>query len=323
MAKGKFKFDPESLKWEKQDKSFKVKFLRSFLGLLMSGVVIAFVLLLISSYIIISPSIRKKIRENEVLRNELIVLTKRFLQTEKVLEDIQKRDENIYKVIMESDPNESNQEDATYDMTQVFGQMKELEEITIAKFIDHKLDSLLEYLNNDEEAFKYLANVIETKEKMLENIPSIQPVKNDDLEIIVYGFGKRIDPVYKTPAFHNGIDYGLPEGTKVFATANGKVSYQGHKRGQGKMITITHGYGFITNYAHLSRILVTNGKQVRRGDVIGLSGNTGKSMTPHLHYEVHVNGKEVNPVNFYFADFTPAQYDLMIKLSSRGGLSLD
>ncbi len=323
MTKSRFKFDPESLKFEEQDLSFKARFIRMFIGLLMSGIVIAFILLLVSSYVIVSPSTRKKIRENQKLKTELLVLTQRFLQTEKVLDDIKKRDENIYKVIMESDPNETMEVDSSENLTQVLGKMQEVKEIDLAKLIDKELDSLLDYLSKDEKSFTQLARVIEAKEKMLANIPSIQPIENNNLEIIVYGFGKRIDPVYKTPAFHNGIDYSIPEGTKVFATADGKVSYAGHKRGHGKLITITHGYGFTSKYSHLSKILVAKGKKVSRGDVIGLSGNTGKSMTPHLHYEVHVNDKEVNPVNFYFADLTPIQYELMIKLSSRGGLSLD
>lgn len=323
MTKSRFKFDPESLKFEEQDLSFKTRFIRMFVGLLMSGIVIAFILLLVSSYIIVSPATRKKIRENQKLKKELLILTQRFLQTEKVLDDIKKRDENIYKVIMESDPNEINKMDSANSLTRVLGKMLKVKEVDVAKLIDHELDSLLDYLSKDEKSFRDLAKVIETKEKMLANIPSIQPVKNDALEIIIYGFGKRIDPVYKTPAFHNGIDYSIPEGTKIYATADGRVSYAGHKRGHGKMITIMHGYGFTSKYAHLSKILVPGGKKVRRGDVIALSGNTGKSMTPHLHYEVHVNDKEVNPVNFYFAALTPNQYELMIKLSSRGGLSLD
>jgi len=324
MADNKFKFDPESLQFEGQNLSFKVRFIKMVSGLLVSGIIIAFALLLISSYVIIPPSTRKKMRENEKLKKELLILTKRFLQTEKVLEDIKKRDENIYKVIMESDPNEENRTDTTSGtLSQMLNKMEEVDEWEIAQLIDHNLDSLLNYLQANEKSFKDLATVIANKERMLANIPSIQPVKNDDLELIVYGFGKRIDPMYKTPAFHDGIDYGIPEGTKVYATADGKISFAGQKRGEGKIIIISHGFGFTSKYAHLSKVLVPRGKKVSRGDVIGLSGNTGKSMTPHLHYEVLVNDKEVNPVNFYFADLNPDEYDLMIRLSSKGGLSLD
>lgn len=323
MTDNRFKFDPESLQYKEQNLSFKVRFIKMFVGLLVSGIIIAFVFLLISSYVIVSPSTRKKMRENEKLKKELLILTKRFLQTEKVLENIKKRDENIYKVILESDPSEGNNTDSTNDLTIMLNKMDQVSEGDIAKLIGHNLDSLLNYLQTNKQAFKNLASVIANKEKMLASIPSIQPVKNDDLEIIVYGFGKRIDPFYRTPAFHDGIDYGIPEGTKIYATADGKVSFAGKKRGEGKIIIIAHGFGFTSKYAHLSKILVPRGKKVIRGDVIGLSGNTGKSMTPHLHYEVLVNNKKVNPVNFYFADLNPDKYNLMIKLSSKGGLSLD
>ena len=323
MNENRFKFDPENLKFEKQDQSKKARFLKMFFSLLMSGIVIAFLLLLISSYVIISPSTRKKIRENEKLKQELRVLTKRFLQTEKVLEDIKKRDENIYKVIMESDPQTNDDADSSNALTKILHEIHKVDDLEISKLINHQLDSLFKYISKDEKTFNQFAKVVETKEKMLESVPSIQPIKNDNLEIIVYGYGKRIDPFYRTPAFHSGIDYSTPEGTKVYATANGIVKYSGNKRGEGKMVEINHGYGFISKYSHLSKILISKGRKVKRGDVIGLTGNTGKSMSPHLHYEVLVNNESVNPVNFYFADLAADQYHKMIKKSSRGGLSLD
>lgn len=322
MDNNRYMFDPENLKFEGQDQSFKKRFFRMFFGLLMSGIVIAFILLLISSYVIVSPSTRKKIRENNKLKQELRVLTKRFLQTEKVLEDIKKRDESIYKVIMESDPY-LNKEVDDDSFTKKISDIHEVDDMEVARLINHQLDSLFNIMAKDEKAFNNFAKVVETKEKMLASIPSIQPVKNDDLEIIVYGFGKRIDPFYRTPAFHSGMDYSVPEGTKIYATADGKVKYAANKRGEGKMIIINHGYGFITKYSHLSKILVTRGKKVKRGDVIGISGNTGKSMSPHLHYEVLLNNEAVNPVNFYFADLDAKQYNTMIRRTSRGGLSLD
>ncbi len=313
MEDNRYMFDPENLKFEEQDQSFKKRFFRMFFGLLMSGIVIAFILLLVSSYVIVSPSTRKKIRENEKLKQELRVLTKRFLQTEKVLEDIKKRDENIYKVIMESDPYTNEEVDDEDNLTKTLSNVHDVDDFEIAGLINHQLDSLFNYIAKDEKAFNNFAKIVETKEKMLSSIPSIQPVKNDDLEVIFY----------RTPAFHSGMDYSVPEGTKVYATADGKIKYAANKRGEGKMIIINHGYGFITKYSHLSKLLVSKGKKVKRGDVIGLSGNTGKSMSPHLHYEVLLNDEAVNPVNFYFADLDADQYNTMIRRSSRGGLSLD
>ena len=323
MDKGKFKFDPDSLEYKAQDSSFKARFFREFVSQVLTGVVIAFVLFLIASYIIVPPKTRKIKRENEQLRKEYAKLNERFLETERVLIDIKKRDENIYKVILESDPNEFKRRDSSVSIKNILHRYEGMNDIQIAKSIDKWAEKLLGEFNDNSIEFHKLAEVINTKEKMLKNIPSIQPISNKKLDIIVYGFGKRIDPIYKTPATHNGLDYSVPEGTKILATAEGNVTYSGQKRGEGNMIIISHGYGFETRYSHLSKSFVFSGKKIKRGDVIGLVGNTGKSMTPHLHYEVRVNEKPVNPVNFFFADLSPNQYDKMIKLAARGGLSLD
>jgi murein DD-endopeptidase MepM/ murein hydrolase activator NlpD len=261
-------------------------------------------------------------RENNQASQDLKDLTQKYEQMEKVLKDIEKRDENIYKAILESDPNEA-QNDSASEVVEILKMFEGKRPTEIAEFLDAEIDKVLVALSEDESKYKKFAKVLDTKAKMLVHIPSIQPVKNDDLEVMIYGFGKRIDPFYKTPKDHNGMDYSVPEGTKVFATANGTVSFVGRKRGKGNVVIINHGYGFETMYGHLDQILTHVGKKVERGDYIGTSGNSGKSMSPHLHYEVHLNDKPLNPVNFYFADLSPSQYNKMIKFSSRGGVSLD
>ena len=320
MVKTKYKFDPESLQFTEQDT--KSKFLRIYIGVIVAGVLIAIALLFVSAYIIVPPSIRKMRRENTQASEDLKDLTEKYAQMEKVLKDIEKRDENIYKAILESDPKD-NENDSTSEVVEVLKMFEGKRPTEIAEHIEGEIDKVLALLTNDEVKYRNFAKVLDTKAKMLVHIPSIQPVKNDDLEIMVYGFGKRIDPFYKTPTDHTGMDYSVPEGTRVFATANGTVSFVGRKRGDGNVVFINHGYGFETMYTHLDQILVTVGKKVERGDYIGTAGNTGKSMSPHLHYEIHLNNKPVNPVNFYFADLSPNQYNRMIRFSSRGGVSLD
>jgi len=323
MDKNKFKFDTESLEYKEQDNSLKARFFREFIGQLLTGIVIAFVLFFVASYIIVPPKTRKNKRENEQLREEYFKLNERFLETKKVLDDVKKRDDNIYKVILESDPNEFKRRDSVVNINDILERYGGMSDILIAKSIDKWSERLLGKFHKNTQDYKDLAKVINTKEKMLKNIPSIQPIENKKLDVIVYGFGKRIDPIYKALVTHNGLDYGVPEGTKILATAEGKVIFSGHKRGEGNMIIISHGHGFETRYSHLSKSFVHVGKKIKRAEVIGLVGNTGKSMTPHLHYEVRVNEKPVNPVNFFFADLTANQYDKMIKLAARGGLSLD
>ena len=159
---------------------------------------------------------------------------------------------------------------------------------------------------------------------MLASIPAIQPVSNKKLKYIGSGFGMRIDPIYKVPRMHEGIDFNAPIGTPIYATGNGVVSlvdYDG--RGYGNHVIITHGFGYQTLYGHMSRVKVRIGQKVNRGDIIGYVGNTGKSTGPHCHYEVIKNGKKINPINFFFDDLTPEEYQSVLELSNRSGQSLD
>ncbi len=322
MAHTKYKFDPESLQYTAHETSFRSRFVREYIGVIIAGIMISIGILLISAYIIVTPSTRKIRRENRQSNEALIDLSQRFSQTEKVLKDLEKRDENIYKAVLESNP-EDNKQDSISSIKTMLELFQGHSSLDIAKYIGNALDSILLQFNQNENKYKNFAKDFDSREKMLVNIPSIQPVENTDLEIIVYGFGKRIDPFYKTPVDHKGMDFSVPEGTRVFATADGTVTFVGEKRGDGLMVLINHGYGFATKYAHLDKTLVSVGQKVKRGNYVGTAGNTGKSMAPHLHYEVSVNNNPVNPVNFFFADLKPDQYEKMIHYSSRGGVSLD
>lgn len=322
MTKVKYKFDPESLQFKKQDDSFKAKFIREYLGVIIAGIFIAMGLLLISTYLIVSPEMRKLRRENRVISQDYKEQVKRYAQTEKVLKDIEKRDDNIYKAILESDPNEQKA-DTISSYLALLQKTEEMEPLDLARYVDVQLDSLLQVMASNEDNYQNFAKIFNSKMKMIDYVPSIQPIDNQNVDVIVYGFGKRIDPFYRTLVNHKGMDFSIPEGTKIRATANGTIKFSGQLRGEGTSIIISHEYGFETRYTHLDQVLVNAGKKVRRGDVIGTSGNTGKSLAPHLHYEVHVKGVPVNPVNFFFADLNPGQYNKMIKMSSMGGISLD
>lgn len=317
----KYKFDPESLQFTKQ--STKSRFIKTYLRVIVSGIIIGIVFLFVSAYIITTPGIRKLRRENTQAGKDVKKLTEQYERMEKVLNDLEKRDENIYKAVLESDPKENVDDTLTSEVKMVVDMLETKSFIEIADFIQNEIEATLKSIRSDEDEYKEFAEVLRKKANMLLHIPSIQPVKNPNLEIILYGFGKRIDPFYKSPKDHKGLDYSLPEGTRVFATANGRVSFVGRKRRKGNVIEIDHGYGFRTVYAHLDKMLVHNGEKLERGHYIGTVGNTGKSITPHLHYEVIVNNREVNPVNFFFADISPQQYEQLILFSSRGGVSLD
>ena len=157
----------------------------------------------------------------------------------------------------------------------------------------------------------------------LEHLPAIQPILNKDLRRVASGFGVRIDPIYRRPKMHQGMDFTAPIGTHIFATGNGQVVQAGWQQGYGNAVKINHGFGYETLYGHMNKIKVRSGQRVTRGDVIGEVGNTGKSTGPHLHYEVRYQGKPVNPQNYYFLDLSPEQYDEMVQLSQNAGQVFD
>ena len=157
----------------------------------------------------------------------------------------------------------------------------------------------------------------------MENIPAIQPVLNKDLKRMASGYGWRVDPVYHIRRFHEGMDFSAPIGTDIYATGNGVVTFSGWRQGYGETIEIDHGFGYSTRYAHCHKLFARVGKKVKRGDVIALVGNTGKSTGPHVHYEVHYNGRPIDPRNYYFYDLSPEDYDKMVQLSSNMGKMMD
>ena len=161
------------------------------------------------------------------------------------------------------------------------------------------------------------------QEDRIKHLPAIQPVSNKDLKHTASGYGWRVDPIYNTRKFHEGMDFSAAIGTPVYATGNAVVKETGWQQGYGNTIVLDHGYGYITRYAHLSQIMVSKGQQVVRGENIGKVGNTGKSTGPHLHYEVIYKGQVQNPVNYYFMDLTPEEYDRMIQIAENQGRVMD
>lgn len=138
------------------------------------------------------------------------------------------------------------------------------------------------------------------------------------------GYGYRIHPIYKVRKLHTGTDFSAPTGTPIYATGDGKVStYKRSRAGYGNHIVIDHGYGYQTLYAHMSKVDVKRGQKVKRGDVIGYIGSSGRSTAPHLHYEVIKDGRKINPINYFFNDLSPEEYEMMLELSSHSNQSFD
>ena len=197
--------------------------------------------------------------------------------------------------------------------------IKEIEDDALGKNIAAQLNNLKARISYQFKSYDEISKLIRNQDMKLASIPAIQPVSNKQLNRIASGFGMRIDPVYGTPKMHKGLDFTAPQGTPIYATGDGNVIFSGKVEGGfGIHVKINHGYGYQTLYGHMFRIKVRNGQHVKRGEIIGWVGNTGKSTGPHCHYEVHVNGNEVNPVYFFYNDLNAEQYDQLLKIAATG-----
>lgn len=270
-----------------------------------------------------SPSEKELRKENSLLLAQYAVLSRRFDEAMGVLQDIQQRDDNLYRVVFQADPVPDAIRQAGYGGTNRYEELMDLPNAKLVVNTTQKLDVLTKQLYIQSKSFDDVVAMCKSHDEMLRCIPAIQPISNKDLRQTASGYGVRVDPIYGTTKFHEGMDFSAHTGTDVYATGNGKVVKMGWETGYGNTIVINHGFGYVTRYAHLHAFSTKLGKSVVRGEVIGKVGNTGKSTGPHLHYEVHVKGKVVNPVNYYFMDLSAADYEKMIRLAENHGKVFD
>jgi len=272
-----------------------------------------------------SPQERQLQNEKEELIVQYELLNKRLDQMSTILADLENRDDNIYRSIFEAEPIPDNIRKAGIGGVNRYKNLERFKEDSeIVVETTKKLDRLAKQLYIQSKSFDEVIELAKQKEDMLASIPAIQPISNKDLKRMSSGFGKRVHPIYKTVRFHWGNDFTAPVGTDIYSTGKGKVIIsEKSKSGYGYHVIVDHGYGYQTLYGHMSKIMVKQGQEVKRGEILGLVGNTGLSSAPHLHYEVLKNGTKVNPVNFYFNDLSPEEYDLMIQLSSQENQSFD
>ncbi len=270
-----------------------------------------------------SPSEKELRKKNSQLQAQYNVLSSRLDEAMGVLQDIQQRDDNLYRVIFQADPVPSAIRKAGYGNTNRYEDLLDMADAELVVNTTQKLDMLTKQLYIQSRSFDDVVEMCKQHDEMLRCIPAIQPVANKDLKRTASGYGRRIDPIYGTTRFHEGMDFAANPGTEVYATGDGTVVEVGWQTGYGNTIVIDHGFGYVTRYAHLQAFRTQRGKKVVRGEVIGEVGNTGKSTGPHLHYEVHVKGQVVNPVNYYFMDLSAEDYDRMIQLAANHGKVLD
>jgi hypothetical protein len=323
MKKIKYYYNTNTLRYEKLETPLHVKLLR-VLGFMSAAIVTSIIIVSIAYRYFPSTKEKALMQYNEQLQERYWVLDEQVAKMQQRMTQLEERDNDIYRTIFEANPIPDSMR--AKDMAQ----QKEMEMVAsmtnyeLENSIVHSLRNLENRMGAQEKSYVEITGFIKNKEQLLACTPAIQPVSNSDLKRLASGFGYRIDPVYKTVKMHAGLDFAAPQGTPIYATANGAVKTAGNLgNGYGNHVVLNHGYGYETLYGHMFKVKVRPSERIKRGEIIGWVGSTGKSTGPHCHYEVHKNGRHLDPVYFFYNDLSPEQYDRLLKMSSSNNQSFD
>ncbi len=325
MSKVKYYYDPDTLSYRKIEPKKSRRYRNIFLFVLGSAL-FGFIglTLLLNTSILNTPkelSLQREVRNYE-LQYEL--LNRKMEQIEYVLENIEDRDNNIYRLYFEANPIPEEQRRAGFGGVNRYKSLEGFNNSDMIIGTTKRLDILQKQMVIQSKSLDEITKLAEEKEKLLAAIPAIQPINNEDLTRMASGFGWRSDPFTKARKMHWGMDFTAPRGIPIYATGDGKVKRaDNNASGFGKHIRIDHGYGYLSLYAHLSKYNVKRGQLVKRGDLIGFVGSTGRSEAPHLHYEVWKDGDRINPINFYYGSLSPEEFENMLKYANQENQSLD
>lgn len=323
MAKVKYYYDEETLSYRKITVN-KSDYYRRILFSLFGVLLIAFFGFIGFSQIIMSPSERAQKREFQNLQLNYELLSKRLEESSSILSEIQERDNNIYRSYFEANPIAEEQRKAGFGGVNRYKYLEGYDNSLLITEATKKLDILDKRLSVQSKSLDEIVKMAKDKEKMLASIPAIQPINNEHLTRMASGFGWRNDPFTKVRKFHKGMDFTAPKGTPIYASGDGIViRADGRAPGYGRHVRIDHGYGYVTLYAHMSKYVVRRRQRIKRGDLIGYVGNTGRSQAPHLHYEVRKDGHAINPLNYYYGSLSPKEYAAMLEASKLEGQSYD
>lgn len=314
-------YNPEKDNFERVFPSIKGRiwgFLRIGCLSLLIGIGLYFVIF----YSFEAPTEQNLRKENAILKSQYNILNRRLDNSLKVMANIQNRDDNFYRVMMQMDPVGYGQRLAGLDNEKRYRELQNTPDAGLVRLLTQRLDLFERQLYAQSLSFDQLKETASKQKDKLAHIPSVIPINIKDFTMSS-GYGVRRDPIYGSSKFHTGLDFAAKTGTPVFATADGKVTEAGRQSGYGNCIDISHGYNYLTRYAHLSEILVKPGQEVKRGEMIGKVGSTGKSTGSHLHYEVRFKDEPQNPVNYYFMDLTPEEYAEMVQLAENAGHVMD
>ncbi len=323
MKKIKYFYNTNSLRYEKLETPLRVKLLRIF-AFLAAAIVTAAIISFFAFRFVGSPNEKLLSLENERLQDKYHQLNDQVKVTQEQMSELVKRDNEVYRAIFEANPIPDSARARALAQEQEIARVENMRSADLVNSIINSLNNLGHYISAQKKSYNEIDNLLKNKEQLLVSTPAIQPVSNKDLTRVASGFGYRIDPIYKTVKLHAGLDFAAPQGTPIYATANGTVTVAGNTgNGYGNHVVINHGYGYETLYGHMVKVKARAGQQIKRGEVIGYVGSTGKSTGPHCHYEVHKNGQKIDPVYFFYNDLSPEQYDLLLKRAAAANQSFD
>lgn len=323
MKKIKYYYNTNTLRYEKVETPLRLKLLRIF-GFIAAAFVTAALISFAAFQFIGSPKERILEQRNKSLIDNYADLSDSLRSLQQQMKELEKRDNDVYRAIFEANPIPDSARAKELENKLEVAIVENLKDQQLVSSVTYTLANLKSRIISQKKSYDEVEDLVKNKEKLLSHTPAIQPVSNKDLNRIASGFGYRIDPIYKTTKFHAGLDFTAPQGTPIYATADGVVSTAGNSgNGYGNHVIINHGYGYETLYGHMVRIKARNGQAVKRGEVIGWVGSTGKSTGPHCHYEVHKYGEKIDPIYFFYNDLTPEQFDLILKKAAASNQSLD
>jgi murein DD-endopeptidase MepM/ murein hydrolase activator NlpD len=323
MKKVKYYYNTHTLRYEKLDTPLRVRLLQ-FIGFLAASIVTGAIIFAITFRYIDSPKEKYLRQQNEDMSNNYSVFMERLKQLELQMAEIENRDNNVYRSIFGAQPVPDSARKKAMELKNEVKLVQSMGESELVTSIGSQLNNLSLVMAYQAKSFDDISNMVKNKENMLASIPAIQPVSNKNLDRISSGFGHRIDPVLKIVKAHNGLDFTAPMGTPIYATAEGRVKNAGFSTGGfGNHVVINHGNGYETTYGHMVRVKARVGEMVKRGEVIGYVGSSGKSTGPHCHYEVHKNGVPLDPIYYFYTDLTAAQFDRILKIAAASNQSLD
>jgi len=323
MKKIKYYYNTNTLRYEKLETPLRVRLLRVF-GFLAAALVTAALISYVAFQFVGSPREKILAQQNSAMKENYKELDTQLESIEKQMKELEKRDNDVYRAIFEANPIPDSARAKELEDKLEIAKVERIGDNQLVASITGTLKNLMSRIAAQKKSYDEVDDLVNDKEKLLAHTPAIQPVSNKDLNRVASGYGYRIDPVYKTTKFHAGLDFSAPQGTPIYATADGTVSTAGNTgNGYGNHVIISHGYGYETLYGHMVRVKVRNGEAIKRGEVIGWVGSTGKSTGPHCHYEVHKYNEKINPIYFFFNDLSPEQFDLLLKKAAASNQSLD